>query len=84
MSSKFRVLEWFSGIGGLHYGLLDAAIPDCEVVASFDINELANKTYEFNFKKKPITVFFVLASLKVFLTTIFKFLWIEKYRAFHH
>ena len=75
MEEELRCLEWFSGIGGLHYGLLEAQeiiqknsrhhnsahtdgaiLPKVSVVAAFDINELANRTYEYNFHKAPITV----------------------------
>ncbi|KAI8922337.1 S-adenosyl-L-methionine-dependent methyltransferase [Powellomyces hirtus] len=48
-----RALEFFSGLGGLHYGL-EFAVPDASVVAAFDINEHANKCYLHNFGLKPI------------------------------
>lgn len=50
-----RALEFYSGIGGLHYGLLQAC-PQAEVVAAFDLNEVANDTYEHNFGLKPMQV----------------------------
>jgi tRNA (cytosine38-C5)-methyltransferase len=63
---SLRCLEWFSGIGGMHYGLIEAQSMlkkyspsqtiDATIIAAFDINELANRTYEFNFRKAPITV----------------------------
>ncbi|KAJ2396451.1 hypothetical protein GGF41_008602, partial [Coemansia sp. RSA 2531] len=41
-------LEFFSGIGGLHYGLQLSGIRG-KVVMSFDMNENANTVYEHNF-----------------------------------
>ncbi|KAI8093147.1 S-adenosyl-L-methionine-dependent methyltransferase [Halteromyces radiatus] len=52
MTEPVRCLEFFSGIGGLHYGLNIAGI-NAQVVASFDVNEIANKVYTHNFKKEP-------------------------------
>ncbi|KAI7829278.1 S-adenosyl-L-methionine-dependent methyltransferase [Kickxella alabastrina] len=45
-------LEFFSGIGGLHYGLQSSGI-DAQVAMSFDMNENANSVYEHNFHKRP-------------------------------
>jgi tRNA (cytosine38-C5)-methyltransferase len=44
---KVRALEFFSGIGGLHYGLCEALgdNSEAEVVAAFDINQNANVWY---------------------------------------
>jgi len=50
-----RCLEFFSGIGGLHYGFLGSGVAG-EVVASFDINTHANQTYALNFGMRPIEV----------------------------
>ena len=50
-----RVLELFSGIGGMHYALskardtLSPQIFDFEVVAAIDISDVANKVYQHNF-----------------------------------
>ena len=50
-----RVLELFSGIGGMHYALsqardtLSREIFDFEVIAAMDISEVANKVYRHNF-----------------------------------
>ncbi|CAG8509103.1 20809_t:CDS:2 [Dentiscutata erythropus] len=49
-----RCLEFFSGIGGLHYSF-NLACPLGEVVASFDINIIANAAYKHNFGKNPVT-----------------------------
>ncbi|ORY69234.1 S-adenosyl-L-methionine-dependent methyltransferase [Neocallimastix californiae] len=57
MSKKLPVLEFYSGIGGMHYSLNDACIDSDfkpEVVASFDINIQANKVYFHNFNKRPV------------------------------
>nr|QVX32596.1 DNMT2 [Platynereis dumerilii] len=46
---KLRVLELYSGIGGMHFALKECGIPH-EVVAAADINNVANDIYKFNFK----------------------------------
>jgi len=57
MSKDLAVLEFYSGIGGMHYSLIDAC-KDSDfkpvVVASFDINNQANKVYFHNFNKRPV------------------------------
>ena len=47
-SPQRRCIEFYSGIGGLHYALL---LTECEgeVVAAYDLNNLANAIYEHNF-----------------------------------
>ncbi|KAJ3035608.1 C-5 cytosine-specific DNA methylase [Rhizophlyctis rosea] len=47
-----RALEFFSGIGGLHYGL-EFAHPNASVIAAYDINANANVCYAHNFGIKP-------------------------------
>ncbi|ORY96934.1 S-adenosyl-L-methionine-dependent methyltransferase [Syncephalastrum racemosum] len=47
-----RCLEFFSGIGGLHYALPIAGI-HAEVVCAFDVNEVANTVYTHNFGHPP-------------------------------
>ncbi|KAI9325910.1 S-adenosyl-L-methionine-dependent methyltransferase [Zopfochytrium polystomum] len=49
-----RALEFFSGIGGLHYGLLFSQQPGASVVASFDINPVGNVVIAHNFGVAPI------------------------------
>ncbi|RHZ77713.1 hypothetical protein Glove_174g46 [Diversispora epigaea] len=49
-----RCIEFFSGIGGLHYAFKQAW-SNGEVIASFDINIVANSVYKYNFGKNPIT-----------------------------
>ncbi|CAB4405180.1 unnamed protein product [Rhizophagus irregularis] len=49
-----RCLEFFSGIGGLHYAFI-LSETEGEVLASFDINLVANSVYKHNFGKDPIT-----------------------------
>ncbi|KAI7906956.1 S-adenosyl-L-methionine-dependent methyltransferase [Cokeromyces recurvatus] len=49
-----RCLEFFSGIGGLHYALKIANI-NAQVVGAFDVNLIANKVYKHNFGISPIT-----------------------------
>ncbi|XP_042366340.1 tRNA (cytosine(38)-C(5))-methyltransferase [Plectropomus leopardus] len=43
-----RVLELYSGIGGMHYALKESGIP-AQVVAAVDINTTANQIYRHNF-----------------------------------
>ncbi|XP_017482976.1 PREDICTED: tRNA (cytosine(38)-C(5))-methyltransferase [Rhagoletis zephyria] len=45
---EFRVLELFSGIGGMHFAFTSAALPGT-VVAAMDINTHANAVYAHNF-----------------------------------
>ena len=46
--AALTALEFYSGIGGMHYAL-KAAMPSAVVLDAFDINHLANKVYEHNF-----------------------------------
>ena len=39
-------------VAGMHYGLQQAC-PQAEVVAAFDLNEVANDVYEYNFGWRP-------------------------------
>ncbi|KAJ3339615.1 C-5 cytosine-specific DNA methylase [Entophlyctis luteolus] len=49
-TSSVTALEFFSGIGGLHYGLESAVAPaECIVRQAFDINTVANAVYAHNF-----------------------------------
>jgi tRNA (cytosine38-C5)-methyltransferase len=48
-NKTYRVLEFFSGMGGMHAALRAADIP-AVVVAAFDINEHANAVYEKNYQ----------------------------------
>ncbi|XP_047468062.1 tRNA (cytosine(38)-C(5))-methyltransferase [Mugil cephalus] len=45
---ELRVLELYSGIGGMHYALKESGLP-AQVVAAVDINTVANKIYKHNF-----------------------------------
>ncbi|KAJ2776209.1 hypothetical protein H4R18_005788 [Coemansia javaensis] len=45
-------LEFFSGIGGLHYGLLESGVGG-RVAMSWDMNENANAVYSHNFGRRP-------------------------------
>ncbi|QDZ17848.1 DNA (cytosine-5)-methyltransferase [Chloropicon primus] len=47
-------LEFYSGVGGLHYSLRKARKgEDVKVIEAFDVNDLANVVYEFNHGIKP-------------------------------
>ncbi|KAM0968807.1 hypothetical protein ACFX13_017408 [Malus domestica] len=48
----WRVLEFYSGIGGMRYSLMKARV-NAEVVEAFDINDTANDVYEHNFGHRP-------------------------------
>ncbi|TKS88114.1 tRNA (cytosine(38)-C(5))-methyltransferase [Collichthys lucidus] len=50
---KLRVLELYSGIGGMHYALNKSGIP-VQVVAAIDINTVANQIYRHNFPDTPL------------------------------
>ncbi|CAK6977225.1 tRNA (cytosine(38)-C(5))-methyltransferase isoform X2 [Scomber scombrus] len=48
-----RVLELYSGIGGMHFALKESGIP-AQVVAAVDINTTANQIYRHNFPGTPL------------------------------
>ncbi|XP_061127253.1 tRNA (cytosine(38)-C(5))-methyltransferase-like isoform X8 [Syngnathus typhle] len=48
-----RVLELYSGIGGMHYALKQSGISG-QVVAAIDINTTANQVYRHNFPGTPL------------------------------
>ncbi|EPS73272.1 hypothetical protein M569_01482, partial [Genlisea aurea] len=54
----WRVLEFYSGIGGMRYSLEKAGV-DAMVVEAFDINEVANDVYEHNFGHRPYQANFI-------------------------
>nr|XP_028681860.1 tRNA (cytosine(38)-C(5))-methyltransferase isoform X4 [Macaca mulatta] len=43
-----RVLELYSGVGGMHHALRESCIP-AQVVAAVDVNTVANEVYKYNF-----------------------------------
>ncbi|KAK7328128.1 hypothetical protein VNO77_22224 [Canavalia gladiata] len=47
-----RVLEFYSGIGGMRYSLMKAQV-DAQVVEAFEINDTANDVYQHNFGHRP-------------------------------
>lgn len=47
-----KVLEFYSGIGGMRYSLMKAGV-NAEVVEAFEINDVANDVYEHNFGHRP-------------------------------
>ena len=57
MDRPLRVLELFSGIGGMHYALsraneiLTPEVFEFEIVAAIDISDVANQVYRYNFPK---------------------------------
>ncbi|XP_026571940.1 tRNA (cytosine(38)-C(5))-methyltransferase isoform X2 [Pseudonaja textilis] len=53
MSPRLRVLELYSGVGGMHYALKASGIP-AEVVAAVDVNTVANEVYAHNFSTTPL------------------------------
>ncbi|KAL8090072.1 tRNA (cytosine(38)-C(5))-methyltransferase 2 isoform X1 [Apium graveolens] len=48
----WRVLEFYSGIGGMRYSLVKAGVK-AQFVEAFDINDLANDVYQHNFGSRP-------------------------------
>ena len=50
-----RALEFFSGIGGLHYSLTSCGLKrGSAVLAAFDVNDITNKTYAHNFPRVKV------------------------------
>ncbi|CAJ1963449.1 unnamed protein product [Sphenostylis stenocarpa] len=47
-----RVLEFYSGIGGMRYSLMKAQV-NAQVVEAFEINDTANDVYQHNFGHRP-------------------------------
>ncbi|KAI8871201.1 S-adenosyl-L-methionine-dependent methyltransferase [Ramicandelaber brevisporus] len=43
-----KVCEFYSGIGGMHFALERSGVPH-QVIAAFDVNDVANKVYAHNF-----------------------------------
>ncbi|KAI3822429.1 hypothetical protein L1987_10019 [Smallanthus sonchifolius] len=48
----WRVLEFYSGIGGMRYSAMKAGV-NAKMVEAFDINDLANDVYAHNFGHRP-------------------------------
>nr|XP_005282500.1 tRNA (cytosine(38)-C(5))-methyltransferase isoform X1 [Chrysemys picta bellii] len=48
-----RVLELYSGIGGMHQALTESCI-SAEVAAAVDVNTVANEVYKHNFPSTPL------------------------------
>ncbi|CAH1787568.1 unnamed protein product [Owenia fusiformis] len=53
MKSKFRILEFYSGIGGMHYAAKESGC-DFTVVGAADINTTANQVYTHNFPQTKL------------------------------
>ncbi len=53
-SAPLRVLEFFSGLGGMRFALHDSGLPH-SVLAAFDIDAKANSTYSRVFGDAPRT-----------------------------
>ncbi|XP_031480628.1 tRNA (cytosine(38)-C(5))-methyltransferase 2 isoform X4 [Nymphaea colorata] len=51
-SEPWRVLEFYSGIGGMRYSMMKAGL-SASVVEAFEINDSANDVYEHNFGHRP-------------------------------
>ncbi|XP_069585602.1 tRNA (cytosine(38)-C(5))-methyltransferase isoform X6 [Ranitomeya imitator] len=51
--TPLRVLELYSGIGGMHCGLTESGV-SAEVVAAVDVNTTANQVYKHNFPNTPL------------------------------
>ncbi|XP_045443795.1 tRNA (cytosine(38)-C(5))-methyltransferase isoform X5 [Pipistrellus kuhlii] len=48
-----RVLELYSGVGGMHQALRESGIP-AHVVAAIDVNDVANEVYKYNFPQTQL------------------------------
>ncbi|KAK0143291.1 tRNA (cytosine(38)-C(5))-methyltransferase [Merluccius polli] len=53
MTAELRVLELYSGIGGMHYALKESGVA-AQVVAAIDVNTTANEIYRHNFPDTPL------------------------------
>ncbi|XP_028799145.1 tRNA (cytosine(38)-C(5))-methyltransferase 2 isoform X2 [Neltuma alba] len=51
-NESWRVLEFYSGIGGMRYSLMKSGA-NAEVVEAFEINDRANDVYQHNFGHRP-------------------------------
>ncbi|KAK6059509.1 hypothetical protein COOONC_02863 [Cooperia oncophora] len=51
--SRINVVEFYSGVGGVHYALKETGLDFC-VVAAYDINTTANMIYAYNFPNTPL------------------------------
>ncbi|XP_015572462.2 tRNA (cytosine(38)-C(5))-methyltransferase 2 isoform X1 [Ricinus communis] len=51
-NEPWRILEFYSGIGGMRYSLMKAGV-NAKVMEAFDINNIANDAYEHNFGHRP-------------------------------
>ena len=54
MAEPLRTLEFFSGIGGLHYALRDTRIPH-KVLKSYGVDDAAVKAYRHNMPDTPVS-----------------------------
>lgn len=45
---NLKILELYSGIGGMHFALKESKVPG-EIIAAADINTVANSVYKYNF-----------------------------------
>ncbi|KAL5057636.1 hypothetical protein RYX36_029240, partial [Vicia faba] len=50
-----RVLEFYSGIGGMRYSLMKAQVEE-QVIEAFEINNIANDVYQHNFSHRPYQI----------------------------
>uniref|UniRef100_A0A8C5VN86 tRNA aspartic acid methyltransferase 1 n=1 Tax=Microcebus murinus TaxID=30608 RepID=A0A8C5VN86_MICMU len=48
-----RVLELYSGVGGMHHALRESGVP-AQVVAAIDVNTVANEVYKYNFPQTQL------------------------------
>ena len=51
-AAPLRVMEFYAGVGGTHYALLESGA-NVEIVASIDINTNTNRVYKHNFPNTP-------------------------------
>ncbi|XP_074281521.1 tRNA (cytosine(38)-C(5))-methyltransferase 2-like isoform X2 [Silene latifolia] len=52
MEEPLKVLEFYSGVGGMRYSLLISGV-NATVVEAFEINDVANHVYQHNFGHRP-------------------------------
>ena len=62
--SKIKFIDLFAGIGGFHYALHKLG---AKCVYASEIDEVARKSYEYNFKKISPNIFLDKFNMKVFI-----------------
>ena len=57
---QIRALEFYSGIGGMHYAMKRVLDDEVAVVGAFDINTTVNSIYRHNFPHVSVIIYYSL------------------------